>query len=123
MNIADIKNKEVKKKAIMYAMESDKYFSSIRLYGTILKTPVIEAFDWVDTDDGYKFWQDIAKGKDLPLPKETEIEKRFTEQEFLQQFEEQGFQMFHTESTIKKLHRLEFLEELIKNNKITIESK
>ncbi len=52
-------------------------------------------------------------------PKETEIPKRFTEQEFLQQFEDEGFKMYKAESITKKLHRLEFLENLLENNEVT----
>jgi len=52
--------------------------------------------------------------------KEKEVPKRLTKQEFLQQFEDKGFKMFHEESIIKKLHRLEFLENLMKNNEVTL---
>lgn len=59
MKIGDIKDREVREKALINAKNSDRYDYNLDVYEYRVETPLEEAFDWYQTPEGYDFWESV----------------------------------------------------------------
>ena len=70
MLIKDIKNDEVRGRAIELALITNGTDYQIHSKQDALESEIGDAFWWSAQTEGIYFWNEIDNGEDLPLPKE-----------------------------------------------------
>ena len=104
MKIRDIKDNELKAKAIRYAVERD----NVSWREDFLDCDLDVAFTWYKTEEGGNFWAEVDNGTITELPKQVDS----VHQAVLDKFEERrvkGIETYGVTLDRKDLSRLEWL--------------